>query len=284
MDLAMDVIDSPARMRELAGTLRQPASPLGLVPTMGAHHAGHLSLIRRSVSECAATVVSIFVNPAQFGSGEDLETYPRTFRKDLEICRQEGVAAVYAPAAEEMYANGFDTWVEVPSLASGLCGPHRPGHFRGVATVVVKLFSVCKPDRAYFGEKDYQQLVLIRRMAGDLDMGVEIVACPTSREVDGLAMSSRNINLRGDERERSLSLRRGLFRAQELLARGEGSAAALIEAAREELDMARAEVEYVEVVDAETLAPLKTVEAPCRMVIAARIGSTRLIDNISLEP
>ncbi len=284
MDLAMDVIDSPARMRELTDTLRQPASPLGLVPTMGALHEGPLSLIRRSVSECAATVVSIFINPAQFGPGEDLESYPRTFHKDLEICRQEGVAAVYAPVAGEMYANGFDTWVEVPSLASGLCGPYRPGHFRGVATVVVKLFSACRPDRAYFGEKDYQQLVLIRRMAGDLDMGVEIVACPTVRDADGLAMSSRNVNLRGEERERSLSLSRGLFRARRLLAGGEGSAAALIQAAREELDKVRAEVDYVEVVDAETLAPLETVEAPCRMMMAAKIGSTHLIDNILLEP
>jgi pantoate--beta-alanine ligase len=284
MDLAMDVIDSPVRMRELADTLRQSASPLGLVPTMGALHEGHLSLIQRSVSECATTVVSIFVNPAQFGPGEDLDTYPRTFHEDLEVCRQEGVAAVYAPSAGEMYANGFDTWVEVPSLASRLCAPHRPGHFRGVATVIVKLFSACKPDRAYFGEKDYQQLVLIRRMAGDLDMGVEIVACPTVREADGLAMSSRNINLRGEERGRSLSLRRGLFRARELFARGEGSAAVLIQAAREELDKARAEVDYIEVVDAETLAPLETVESPCRMVIAAKIGFTRLIDNIPLEP
>ena len=266
----MDVIDSPARMREVADELRRAAPPLGLVPTMGALHEGHLSLIRQAVSECAATVVSIFVNP-------------RTFQKDLDVCRQEGVAAVYSPAAEKMFADGFDTWVEVPSLASGLCGPCRPGHFRGVATVVTKLFSACKADRAYFGEKDFQQLVLIRRMAKDLDLGVEVVACPTVREKDGIAMSSRNVNLQGEERERSLSLSRGLFMARKLLEEGEVRSAALIQAAREELDKARAEVDYVEVVDPETLAPVVTIKGSCRMVMAAKIGATHLIDNIPLE-
>ncbi len=284
MDLAVDVIDSPARMRELSDTFREAAPPLGLVPTMGALHEGHLSLIRRAVSECASAVVSIFVNPAQFGPGEDLDTYPHTFEKDLEVCREEGVSAVYAPSVGQMYAKGFDTWVEVPSLASGLCGPCRPGHFRGVATVVAKLFSACKPDRAYFGEKDYQQLVLIRRMARDLDMGVEIVSCPTVREKDGVAMSSRNVNLRREERENSRSLSRGLFRARELLGEGEARAAVLIQAAREELTKACVEIDYVEVVDSETLAPLETVQGSCRMVMAAKIGATRLIDNISLVP
>ncbi len=279
----MDVIDSPARMREVADELRRAAPPLGLVTTMGALHEGHLSLIRQAVSECAATVVSIFVNPTQFGPGEDLDTYPRTFQKDLDVCRQEGVAAVYSPAAEKMFADGFDTWVEVPSLASGLCGPCRPGHFRGVATVVTKLFSACKADRAYFGEKDFQQLVLIRRMAKDLDLGVEVVACPTVREKDGIAMSSRNVNLQGEERERSLSLSRGLFKARKLLEEGEVRSAALIQAAREELDKARAEVDYVEVVDPETLAPVVTIKGSCRMVMAAKIGATHLIDNIPLE-
>lgn len=283
MDLAMEIIDSPAHMRELADSLRKTARPLGLVPTMGALHEGHLSLIRRAVSECSATVVSIFVNPTQFGPGEDLDTYPRTYQKDLEVCRREGVAAVYSPSAAKMYATGFDTWVEVPSLASGLCGPCRPGHFRGVATIVAKLFSACRPDRAYFGEKDFQQLVLIRRMSKDLDLGVEVVACPTVREEDGIALSSRNVNLCEEERNRSLSLSRGLFRAKELLEKGEVRSAVLIEAAREELDKARAEIDYIEVVDAENLEPLEIIEGNCRMVMAAKIGSTRLIDNISLE-
>lgn len=284
MDLAMDVIDSPARMRELADTLRRTATPLGLVPTMGALHQGHLSLIRRAVSECSSTVVSIFVNPTQFGPDEDLDTYPQPVEKDLEVCREEGVSVVYAPTSGQMYGEGFDTWVEVPSLASRLCGPHRPGHFKGVATVVAKLFSACMPDRAYFGEKDYQQLVLIRRMVRDLDMGVEIIACPTLREEDGVAMSSRNVNLRGEEQGNSRSLSRGLFRAQYLLGEGEARAAVLIQAAREELDKVCAEIDYIEVVDSESLAPLETVVGSCRMVIAAKIGATRLIDNISLVP
>ncbi len=282
MDRAMDVIDSPAEMQKLADTLRSKGSPLGLVPTMGALHEAHISLIRRAVSDCPAAVVSIFVNPAQFGPHEDLDSYPRTIEADLNICRAEGVAAVYAPTAAAMYGNGFDTWIEVPSLTAGLCGPHRPGHFRGVATVVAKLFAACKPDKAYFGEKDYQQLVLIRRMAEDLNLGVEIVACPIVREKDGLAMSSRNVNLRGDERERALSLSRGLYRAKKLFAGGEKNAAGLIAAAREELKGARAQIDYIEIVDPDTLSPLEVAQDSARIAVAAQIGSTRLIDNMAL--
>lgn len=284
MDHVMDVVEIPAQMRELADAMRRSAPPLGLVPTMGALHKGHLSLIRRAISECASVVVSIFVNPAQFGPGEDLETYPRTLQQDMEICRREGVSAVYSPSSGHMYSEGYDTWVEVPTLASGLCGFFRPSHFRGVATVVTKLFCACKPDRAYFGEKDYQQLVLIRRMARDLDMGVDIVPCPTVREEDGVAMSSRNVNLHGEEREKSRSLSRGLFRARDLVNQGESRSEVLIRAAREELGKAGADIDYVEVVESETLEPVETVKASCRMVMAARIGATRLIDNIALVP
>ncbi len=280
----MRLIDSPAQMQESADALRGERPPLGLVPTMGALHGGHLSLIRRAGAECGAVVVSIFVNPAQFAPGEDFEAYPRPIEADLDLCRQEGVAAVYAPGPPAMYPPGFDTWVEVPSLQGGLCGPHRPGHFRGVATVVLKLFAACRPHRAYFGEKDYQQLVLVRRMAEDLGLGVEIVPCPTVREPDGLAMSSRNAYLREEERRRALALSRGLRRAEALLASGQREAAALVAAAREELDRAGARVDYVEVVHPETLAPLGRVEGPARMAVAARVGATRLIDNILLSP
>ncbi|MEE9274939.1 MAG: pantoate--beta-alanine ligase [bacterium] len=280
----MRIIDSPSRMRAEAEALRGEGGPLGLVPTMGALHEGHLSLVRRAVGECAAVVVSIFLNPSQFGPGDDLDAYPSSWEADLAACRAEGAAAVYAPSAEAMYPPGFGAWVEVPSLAAGLCGPHRPGHFRGVATVVLKLFAACRPDRAYFGAKDYQQLVLIRRMARDLDLGVEVIGCPIVRDRDGLALSSRNRYLDEEERERALSLSRGLRRAESLLAGGERGAGALIAAAREEMERARAEIDYIAVVDPETLAPLERVEGPARMAVAARVGKTRLIDNIPLEP
>ena len=278
----MDIVDSPAEMRNLADSLRAKGAPLGLVPTMGALHEGHVSLIARAASECAAVIVSIFVNPAQFASGDDLDTYPRTLDSDSKVCRSQGVAAIYAPAPEAMYASGFDTWIEVPTLAAGLCGPHRPGHFRGVATVVAKLFGACKPGRAYFGEKDFQQLVLIRRMSEDLDLGVEIVGCPIVREKDGLALSSRNVNLDGDERERALSLSRGLCRAKQLFSDGEKNASRLCAVVNEELEGAGAQTDYVEIVDSGTLQPLELAGEGARIAVAAKIGSTRLIDNMPL--
>jgi pantoate--beta-alanine ligase len=279
----MDVVKTPAEMQKLSGALREKGAPLGLVPTMGALHEGHLSLIRRAVAECPAAVVSIFVNPAQFAPGEDFGTYPRTFESDLAVCREESVAAIYAPAPGAVYESGFDTWVEVPTLAARLCGPHRPGHFRGVATVVAKLFAACRPDRAYFGEKDYQQLILIRRMAADLNLGVEVISCPTVREEGGLAMSSRNSGLGAKERERALSLSRGLRRAVDLFAGGEKNTRALIKEVCDELEGARAEVDYVEVVHPDTLEPLEVAHAAARIAAAVRIGGMRLIDNMALE-
>lgn len=284
MDPVMEIVDSPSRMRVLSQELRRSNFLLGLVPTMGALHEGHLSLIRRAVAACPAVVVSIFLNPIQFGPNEDLCSYPRTMERDLEVCRKESVSVVYAPPQEKMYAKDFDTWVEVPSLASGLCGSSRPGHFRGVATVVTKLLAACRPDKAFFGEKDYQQLVLIRRMVRDLDLGVEIVGCPTVREADGIAMSSRNVHLNGDERARAQSLSRGLFQARELLRQGERSSSTLRKMVCEELTRAKAEIDYVEVVAPDTLVPVERVDSPCRILVAAKIGKTRLIDNILLEP
>ncbi len=271
-------------MREVAETLRRENAPLGLVPTMGALHEGHKSLIARAMSESGAVVVSIFVNPAQFAAGEDYDTYPRTFEADLEACREMGAAFVYAPKASSMYPGGYDTWVDVPGLGAPLCGAHRAGHFRGVATVVLKLFTACLPHRAYFGEKDYQQLVLIRRMADDLDLGVEIVPCPIVREDDGMALSSRNAYLSDDERFRARAISGALFDAKKKVAAGERLSAALIQSCMDELEKVGSRVDYVEIVDPATLEKVEQINGAARMAVAAYIGETRLIDNISLEP
>jgi pantoate--beta-alanine ligase len=278
----MDIVDSPAEMWVLADSLREKGGPLGLVPTMGALHEGHISLIARAASECAAVVVSIFVNPAQFAPTEDLDTYPRTFESDLKVCRAKGVAAVYAPTPEAMYKSGFDTWIDVPAMSAGLCGLHRSGHFRGVATVVAKLFNACKPERAYFGEKDFQQFILIRRMSEDLDLGVKIIACPIVREKDGLAMSSRNVNLHGDERARALCLIKGLRRGKQLFTSGEKASRRLCAVVHEELERANMQADYVEIVASDTLQPLELAGEGARIAVAASIGQVRLIDNLSL--
>ena len=271
-------------MRELAEALRRDDAPLGLVPTMGALHEGHKSLIDRAREECGAVVVSIFVNPAQFGAGEDYDTYPRTFEADLEACREMGVAVVYAPRANAMYPGGYDTWVEVPGLGAPLCGSHRQGHFRGVATVVLKLFTACLPHRAYFGEKDYQQLVLIRRMTEDLDLGLEIVPCPIVREDDGMALSSRNAYLSADERSRARAISGALFDAKKRVVSGERLSAAIVRACVDELEKVEAKVDYVEIVEPATLERVEKINGAARMAVAAYIGETRLIDNILLEP
>ena len=271
-------------MRELAEALRRDDAPLGLVPTMGALHEGHKSLIDRATEECGAAVVSIFVNPAQFAAGEDYDTYPRTFEADLEACREMGVACVYAPRANVMYPGGYDTWVDVPGLGAPLCGSHRAGHFRGVATVVLKLLAACLPHRAYFGEKDYQQLVLIRRMTQDLDLGVEIVPCPIVREDDGMALSSRNAYLSTEERSRARAISAALFDAKKKVAAGERFSAVIIGACMDELEKAGSRVDYVEIVEPATLERVEQINGSARMAVAAYIGETRLIDNILLEP
>lgn len=280
----MKVLDTPQKMRELAEALRRDDAPLGLVPTMGALHEGHKSLIDRATEECGAAVVSIFVNPAQFAAGEDYDTYPRTFEADLEACREMGVACVYAPRANVMYPGGYDTWVDVPGLGAPLCGSHRAGHFRGVATVVLKLLAACLPHRAYFGEKDYQQLVLIRRMTQDLDLGVEIVPCPIVREDDGMALSSRNAYLSTEERSRARAISAALFDAKKKVAAGERFSAVIIGACMDELEKAGSRVDYVEIVEPATLERVEQINGSARMAVAAYIGETRLIDNILLEP
>ena len=257
------------------------AGPLGLVPTMGALHEGHMSLVRRAREENATAAVSIFVNPAQFGPGEDFEAYPRDMHADLARLEEAGVDVVFAPSAEEMYPEGFDTYVDVGRIAERLEGEARPGHFRGVATVVCKLLSIVRPDRAYLGSKDAQQGLVIQRLNADLNLGAEIVMCPTVREPDGLALSSRNAYLDADARRAATVLYRALSLARSL---GGGPAEAIRAAM---LDVLEAEplasVDYVSVADAATLEELETVDRPALVSLAARIGPTRLIDNIVIE-
>jgi pantoate--beta-alanine ligase len=275
----MQVVTTVAEMRRLRS---QMAGGVGLVPTMGYLHEGHLFLVRRARADNEHVVVTIFVNPTQFGPQDDYQRYPRDPERDLRLLEQEGADVVFMPRVEEMYPPGFDAWVEVgESLTGHLEGAARPGHFRGVTTVVAKLFEIVQAQRAYFGQKDGQQLAVIRKMVADLNMGVEIVGLPTVREPDGLAMSSRNVYLSLEERRAATILWRSLGRARELFEGGERRA----EVIRGEMGAVLASeplarVEYVSVADAETLQELETIEGPAMVSLAVRIGSTRLIDNV----
>lgn len=277
----MNVVRSIAECRAARAELD---ADLGFVPTMGYLHEGHLALVRRARAECRSVAVSIFVNPTQFGPREDFARYPRDPARDLALLEKEGVDLVFMPEAAEMYPPGFDTWVEVGTITRRLEGRARPGHFRGVATVVCKLFNIVQPRRAYFGEKDAQQLRVVRKMVHDLNLPVEIVPVPTVREADGLALSSRNVYLSAQERQEALALSAALRLAQELVARGERRAsvirARMRRRIRQEPD---ARIDYVSVADAETLEELTVVDRPALVSLAVRIGSTRLIDNVVVE-
>ena len=279
----MRVVTTVADMRRARQETAGPPGRIGLVPTMGALHEGHLSLVRHARAHDDTVVVSIFVNPTQFGPGEDYARYPRDPDRDLALLRDLSTDIVFMPPVEEVYPQGFDTYVLVEKLAQVLEGAQRPGHFRGVATVVAKLFNVVQPHRAYFGQKDAQQLVVIRRLARDLDLPVEVVGLPTVREPDGLAMSSRNAYLSAEERRAAVVLYRSLEAAQELWRSGVRDAALI---RRRITDVLAAEplarVDYVSVADAETLEELETVERPALVSLAVRIGGTRLIDNLAL--
>ena len=279
----MDVITSPAIMRRTAEELRRDNASLGLVPTMGYFHEGHLSLMRRARADCRWVVVSLFVNPAQFGAGEDLNRYPRNFERDKELAAATGADVLFAPDAEAMYPDGYASYVDVERLTDRLCGASRPGHFRGVATVVAKLFNLCRPTTAYFGRKDYQQAQVIKRLVADLDYGIEIDVLPTVREADGLAMSSRNEYLSPTERRQATCLYRALARARELFAAGVRDPARYV---AEMTAVAAAEpdarLDYAEVVHAEELTPVTEVEAGAVSALAVFINKTRLIDNTAL--
>jgi len=278
------VISTVADMRRARQEMARPQR-VGLVPTMGALHKGHLSLVRHARADDDVVVVSIFVNPTQFGPSEDYARYPRDPDRDLALLRDLGTDLVFMPPVEEIYPEGFDTYVEVEKLTQRLEGASRPGHLRGVATVVAKLFNIVQPHRAYFGQKDAQQLAVIRRLTRDLDLPVEVVGLPTVREADGLAMSSRNAYLSPEERKAALVLYRSLEAAQELWRSGVRDASPIRQRMGELLAAEPlARVDYVSVADAETLEELETVDRPTLVSLAVRIGKTRLIDNLTLTP
>ncbi len=280
----MQVIEDIRICRDAVCAARATGQTVGLVPTMGALHDAHRSLIRSARNQCGFVAVSIFVNPRQFGPGEDFDVYPRVLDEDLTVCRDEGVDLVFTPTAEAMFPNDDATTIRVDGVTAGLCGAARPGHFDGVATVVMKLFQIIPADRAYFGEKDYQQLVVVRRMVQALNVAVDIVGCPIVRESNGLAMSSRNRYLSSAERDRAASINRALCAAAERIRQGESSVSTISAQIREELSAAGSVViEYVEIVDAESLAPIDTIDRAARICVAVRIGPCRLIDNVSVD-
>ena len=279
--MSLEVIETVDAIRERLQPVRLSDDLMGLVPTMGAFHEGHLSLIREARQDCDTVVVSVFVNPHQFGPGEDFRTYPRTLESDLAYCEELGVDLVFTPSVKEMYPAEQLTFVEADRLGDHLCGVYREGHFKGVATVVLKLLNIVQPDRAYFGEKDAQQLAIVRRMVHDLNLQVQIVPLSIVRESDGLAMSSRNQYLQPQERERAPVLYRALQMAQKQIEAGEtGSHLILGEARRVLEEEPLIEVDYLDLVDPDEMQPVSEVTGPVRVCAAIRIGSSRLIDNI----
>jgi pantoate--beta-alanine ligase len=272
-------------MRSACRAARGGGKRLGLVPTMGALHEGHLSLVRAARASCDIVTASIFVNPTQFGPNEDLAHYPRNFEQDRTLLEKEGVDLLFAPSVEEMYPAGAVTWVTVEGLSGKLDGRSRPGHFRGVTTVVAKLFHIVEPDAAFFGQKDAAQVAIIRRMVRDLNFPGEIVACPIVREPDGLAMSSRNAYLDPTQRKQALVLQRSLLRVKRSSEAGERDAAKLLAAGREEIAGEKSvRLDYFEIVDANSLDPVEDVTGGALVAVAAFVGTTRLIDNILLPP
>lgn len=281
----MERVTSKEECRQALAQARREGKTIALVPTMGALHEGHLSLVRAACKRAEYTVVSIFVNPTQFGPGEDFDAYPRDLEHDLDLLRAEGVDLLFTPTTDVMYASDAQVTVEPGPLASRWEGEVRPGHFAGVATVVAKLLNITRPNLAFFGEKDYQQLRIVERVVRDLDLCVTIVPCPIVRERDGLAMSSRNAYLSAEERSQATALCEALEAAAEALAWGECSAEALERRMAEEIaKRPAAKLEYAALVDPATLEPVATVDAPVRAIIAVRVGNTRLIDNAALKP
>jgi len=280
----MRIVRETRAMQQAAESARHSSKTLGLVPTMGFFHEGHLSLMRRARAECDLVIVTLFVNPTQFAPNEDLSGYPRDFETDCRLAEAEGVDLMYAPANAEVYAPDHATFVDVERLATTLCGASRPGHFRGVATVVAKLFNICKPHKAYFGMKDYQQLRIIEAMVKDLNFDLDIVRCPIVREPDGVAMSSRNSYLSADERRAAVVLRRSLIHAEESFRAGERDAEKLKSKVRAEIGIEPlAQPDYIELVDADDLQPRIIIERDSVLAVAVRFGKARLIDNLYLQ-
>ena len=281
----MEVLRTNNEMTRWREERHRKGQIVGFVPTMGYFHQGHLALMEEALRRAQEVVVSIFVNPTQFGPGEDLDQYPRDLERDLQLCRDLGVDAIFAPEVEEMYPPGFQTRVQVENLTQNLCGQHRPGHFSGVALVVTKLFCAIRPHLAVLGEKDFQQLIVIKRLSEDLNLGVEIVAHPTVREPDGLAMSSRNKYLSAEERSSALTLSRSLLAARDMVTAGERRADVLVARAKEMIEAEpHTRIQYVQVVDEETMTDIDEVASKAVMAMAVFVGQARLIDNMRLLP
>ena len=280
----MEIVRTIPELKKIVREVRKSGGTIGLVPTMGHLHQGHLSLVKAARSECDFVAVSIYVNPIQFGAGEDFEHYPRDLTTDAGLCREEGVDLIFSPSDRDMYPRGYDTYVLVEKLTRGLCGRGRPGHFRGVTTVVTKLFNLLEPDTAYFGQKDAQQALVLKKMAADLNMNLTLKIKPTVREADGLAMSSRNMYLSSEERETALVLYKSLNRAEELILGGCRKGSKIIGAMeaiifREPM----AQLEYIEIVDTTNLETLEELKDEVLIALAVKVGKTRLIDNIIVE-
>ncbi len=274
-------IPAVEEMQKTAATLKQDGKTIGLVPTMGYFHEGHLSLMRRSVEDNDVTIVTLFVNPTQFGQNEDLDAYPRDFERDKNMAEEAGVDYIFRPANDDMYPGGYKTYVKVEDWSSLLCGASRPVHFRGVTTICCKLFNICRPDRAYFGLKDAQQYLVLQKMVRDLNMNLELVPMPIVREGDGLAMSSRNVYLTRAERGAAVLLSRSLAEAKEKISGGETDAESIKRGIRDRLNSSEhVKIDYVEAVSTETLDPVSDVAAGTLIAVAAYLGKARLIDNI----
>ncbi|MDD5044912.1 MAG: pantoate--beta-alanine ligase, partial [Candidatus Omnitrophica bacterium] len=276
----MKVIRNIKKIKTILSKARSEGRTIGIVPTMGALHQGHLSLIRRARHDNDLVVVSIFVNPVQFGPKEDFKKYPRDLKKDALACRKEGVDIIFYPPVKEMYPSGFRTYVEVEGLSTVLCGASRPGHFKGVATVVAKLFNIILPSRAYFGQKDAQQAIIIKKMSSDLNMPVEIKILPIVREKDGLAMSSRNVYLNKEERANAVILSQALAKAKKMFHSGKNSREVILAVSGMIKEKKGAKIDYICAVDPQGLGPVKNVKNSILLLLAVKFGKTRLIDNI----
>lgn len=282
--MSMRIVRTISELRTVIKTMREAGHRIGFVPTMGYLHEGHAALIRQSTARCGATVVSVFVNPTQFGPSEDLARYPQDLERDQNLCLKLGVDVLFLPEASEVYPTGFSTFVEPGPLGEVLCGRARPGHFRGMATVVAKLFNMVQPDLAFFGQKDLQQTVIVRRMVRDLNMPVDILVAPTIREADGLALSSRNTYLSPADRKRALGISRGLLEAEAAFQAGERKVSRLLSMIQEHL-AEMDEVQYCALVDAQTLDSLEgDIDRNAAICVAVVVGKTRLIDNVLLSP
>lgn len=281
----MDIIKTKKKMQEWADSVRKEGASSGFVPTMGALHAGHSSLIKRARSENGRTVVSIFVNPTQFGPGEDFGSYPRPFDEDRRMCEKLGVDAVFCPETAEMYSGPGYTSVRVSSITSSMCGKMRPGHFEGVATVVAKLFNCVKPDKAYFGQKDYQQFRVIEALVRDLDLDIDLVMCPVVRDDDGLAVSSRNKYLDGSQRAAAPGIYRALLEGESMIKGGEKNGALAVKRIKESIkkSLPGCRIDYAGVFDALDLSPVKNIGADVVIAAAVYVGKARLIDNILVK-